>query len=88
VIKINKKHVKRNVTLSLSNSLLQKAKLTAVREDKSLSQFMKEALEEKIRKNSGYRSAKQRQLKLLDTKIDLGTKGQFTVSREELHERE
>ncbi len=49
---------------------------------------MKEALEEKIQKNSGYRSAKQRQLKLLDTKIDLGTKGQFTVSREELHERE
>ncbi len=80
--------MKRNVTLSLPNSLLQKAKFTAVKEDKSLSQFMKEALEEKIQKNSGYKGAKQRQLRLLDTKIDLGTKGLFSTSREELHDRE
>ena len=80
--------MKRNVTLSLPYSLLQKAKLMAVKKDKSLNQFMKEALEEKIRKDSGYKSAKQRQLRLLDMKIDLGTKGLFSVSREEIHERE
>lgn len=79
--------MRRNVTLSLSNSLLQAAKLAAVKEDKSLSEFMREALDEKIKKNSGYERAKRRQIKLLATKLDLGTKGQFFVSREELHER-
>lgn len=80
--------MKRNVTLSLSKSLLYKAKLAAVREDKSLSEFMREALEDKISKNSGYKKAKERQLKLLNMGLDLSTKGRIAISREELHERQ
>lgn len=79
--------MKRNVTLSLSKYLLQKAKVAAVREDKSLSEYMREALEEKIRKNSGYKKAKNRQLILLDKGFDLGTKGRIQTKRDELHER-
>ena len=41
---------KQNVTLSLPKALLQKAKLMAVRQDKSLSQLLVEALQEKSRK--------------------------------------
>ena len=76
------------MTLSLSKSLLYKAKLAAVREDKSLSEFMREALEDKISKNSGYKKAKEAQLRLLNMGLDLGTKGRITISREELHERQ
>jgi len=79
--------MRRNVTLSLPKSLLQRAKLAAVRKDKSLSEFMNDALEEKIRKDSGYKKAKERQVKLLSMRMDLGTEGRISISREELHER-
>jgi len=79
--------MRRNVTLSLPKSLLQRAKLAAVRKDKSLSEFMKDALEEKIRKDTGYKKAKERQVKLLSMRMDLGTEGCISISREELHER-
>jgi hypothetical protein len=81
------KTYKRNVTLSLSSDLLYRAKLAAVKEDKSLSVFMREALEEKIQKTPGYQKAKKRQFKMLDMNLDLGTKGQIRFSRDDLHER-
>jgi hypothetical protein len=78
---------KQNVTLSLPKALLQKAKLMAVRQDKSLSQLLVEALQEKIQEEAAYRKARERQLRLLETGFNLGTRGQLTVSREELHAR-
>jgi hypothetical protein len=77
----------RNITLSLPRPLLSKAKLAAVRQDKSLSKFMREALERKIEEASGYQKAKQRQLDLLSQGLDLGTGGRIAAAREELHER-
>ena len=82
-----KKKTRRNVTLSLSNDLLYRAKLAAVKEDRSLSEFMREALEEKMQKASGYQKAKQRQFEMFELKLDLGTKGKIRVPREDLHER-
>lgn len=79
--------MKQNLTISLSKSLLKKAKLTAVRKDKSLSELIRESLEEKIRRDSGYNKAKARQAKLLKEGLDLGTKGHIKISREELHAR-
>jgi metal-responsive CopG/Arc/MetJ family transcriptional regulator len=78
---------KQNVTLSLPKSLLRKAKIVAVKKEKSLSQLLVEALEEKVRENIDYKKAKERQFKLLNTGFDLGTKGRITISREELHAR-
>jgi len=83
----NKRTERRNVTLSISNDLLHKAKLAAVKENKSLSEFMREALQEKIQKIPGYKKAMQRQMKMLNMNIDLGTKGQIQISRENLHGR-
>lgn len=79
--------MKRNLTISLSKSLLKKAKLAAVLNDKSLSELIRESLEEKIRRDTGYGKAKARQSRLLKKGLDLGTKGHITISREELHAR-
>ena len=87
MINSNEKENKRNITLSLPYSLIHKAKLAAVREDKSLNMFIKEVLEEKIGKKSAHTTARLRQLKLLKSGYDLGTKGQTRFSREKLHER-
>jgi Arc/MetJ-type ribon-helix-helix transcriptional regulator len=79
--------MKRNITLSLSRPLLSKAKLAAVRQEKSLSEFMREALESKIDEGSDYQKAKRRQQEMLAKGLDLGTGGRISIAREELHER-
>jgi len=78
---------RQNVTLSLPKALLKKAKTLAVKKDKSLSDLLRETLEEKVKEETGYQRAKNRQISLMENSIDLGTKGKITISREELHER-
>ncbi len=78
---------RQNVTLSLPKPLLRKAKVLAAQQDKSLSELMREALEGRVNERSEYDKAKKRHLKLLERGLDLGSKGELTVSREELHER-
>lgn len=78
---------RQNVTLSLPKSLLKKAKVIAATRDKSLSEFLRESLEEKVRDATGYKRARERQLKLLRKGLNLGTKGLITTKREELHAR-
>jgi hypothetical protein len=77
---------KQNVTLSLPKGLLKKAKVLAAKNHLSLSELMKQLLEEKVRKASGYLTAKNRQLKLLCNGLDLGTKGKIAFSRDELYD--
>ena len=78
---------KRNVTLSIPKALLRQAKMMAASQDKSLSQFLKESLEEKVREEADYRKAQKRQLRLLKKGLDLGTNGQVKISRGDLHAR-
>jgi hypothetical protein len=78
---------RQNVTLSIDKSLLKKAKMIAASEDKSLSELLRESLEERIRESTGYKKAMSRQLKVLERGYDLGTKGRIALSREEIHER-
>ena len=78
---------KQNVTLSLPKSLLKKAKMFASSREKSLSELIRESIEEKIREATGYEKAKRSQLKLLKEGIDLGTKGRIKTTREEIHAR-
>lgn len=77
----------RNVTLYMPRDLIRKAKVSAVKEDKSLSEFMKEALEDKMKKDLGYNKARKRQLRLIKKGMKLGTRGKTRVSRSELHDR-
>jgi len=78
---------RQNVTLSLPKALLRKAKTLAVKKDKSLSDLLRETLEEKVKEETGYQRAKNRQIALMGKGLDMGTKGKITISREELHER-
>lgn len=78
---------RQNVTLSLPKALLKKAKMIAAGKEKSLSELLKESLEEKVREATGYKKAKTRQVNLLKKGLDLGTGGFIAVSRKELHGR-
>jgi ferritin len=78
---------KQNVTLSIPKTLLRQAKIMAASQDKSLSQFLRESLEEKVREEADYSTAQKRQLRLLKKGLDLGTKGQIKISRDDLHAR-
>ncbi len=78
---------KQNVTLSIPKTVLKQAKIVAASQDKSLSQLMRESLEEKVREETDYNNARKRQLKLLKKGLDLGTDGQVKTSRDELHAR-
>jgi len=78
---------KQNVTLAIPKALLKKAKIFAVKNDKSLSQILKEALEEKINEEAIYNNSRKRQLKLLQKGFNMGTKGKIKGSREELYGR-
>jgi len=78
---------RQNITLSLPKELLKKAKIVAASMEKSMSELLRESLEEKVRNANGYNKAKIRQLKLLEKSVDLGTKGCITTNREELHDR-
>jgi len=78
---------KQNVTLSIPRLLLKQVKILAASKDKSLSQLLRESLEEKVREEADYDKARKRQLRLLEKGLDLGTKGQMTITREELHAR-
>jgi hypothetical protein len=77
---------KRNLTLSLPSPLVQKAKEMAVREDRSLNEYVRQAIEEKNVRASGFAKARERQLRRLKTGFRLGTKGR-PADREALHER-
>ncbi len=78
---------KRNLTLSLPYSLIRKAKEMAVREDRSLNDYIREAIEEKNERASGYAKAKKRQLVLLERGLELETKGETPAARDKLHGR-
>ena len=78
---------RQNVTLSVSKSLLRKAKVVAAQEEKSLSELIREALERKVSQSSGYQRARQRHTALLRKGLALGTQGHWRISRDELHER-
>jgi hypothetical protein len=78
---------KRNLTLSLPYPLVRKAKEMAVREDRSLNDYVREAIEEKNHRSSGYAKARDRQLALLGKGLVLGTKGRKPAPRDDLHGR-
>jgi len=78
---------KRNLTVSLPYALIGKAKECAVKESRSLNEYVRQSIEEKIVRDSGFDKARERQLRRLKTGYKLGTKGRRPAEREALHER-
>ena len=78
---------KQNVTLSLPKALLKKAKTLAIMKDRSLSELLRETLEEKVKEEGGYQRARRKQIAFMERGADLGNKDPISISRDELHER-
>lgn len=76
---------KTNLTLSLETDLVREAKVLAARHGTSVSRLMSENLEELIRNDKGYESARRRAVSRLERGFDL----EWTKpsSRGDLHER-
>ena len=77
-----------NITLSLPKELLLKVKLIAVKRQTSVSRLLTQTLENIVRQEEAYSHSRLRHLKLLEQGMDLGTGGQITTTRDELHERQ
>ena len=79
--------VTQNVTLAIPKDILRKAKILAVQKNTSLSGLLTQTLVEIVSRDEGYQQARQRNLAILASGFDLGTQGQITWKREELHDR-
>ena len=77
-----------NITLAISKDILLKVKLLAVKRQTSVSRFLTETLERIVEQEDAYAHARQRHLLRLDQSTDLGTGGQISTRREDLHERD
>ncbi len=77
----------RNITLSLPEEDLQRAKIIAIRRGTSLSQLLTRMIKELADQETGYAGARARSLARLEEGRDLGTEGRVRWSRDELHER-
>ncbi|MHB2017861.1 MAG: CopG family transcriptional regulator [Candidatus Xenobia bacterium] len=78
---------RRNVTLSLPRDLVKDARRLAAEKGTSLSALMTEALETMVRDRQAYDEAMQVELALMETGLDLGTRGRIQSTRDDLHER-
>lgn len=76
-----------NITLSIPKDILVKIKIIAAKRGLSISALMTRILEEIVTREEGYQVAQRRHLATLEEKIDLGTNGQISWRREELHAR-
>jgi hypothetical protein len=76
-----------NVTLSIPKDTLRKAKILAVRRGASLSGLLTQALEEIVAQDEAFHHARTRHLQWLANSPDLGTHGDITWTRDDLHER-
>jgi len=76
-----------NVTLAIPREILRKAKLLAVQKNISLSALLTQTLAEILSQEEEYEQARQRNLEILRSGLDLGTRGHVDWTRDELHER-
>jgi len=87
-LRVTSRYVKKEkVTLSIPKDVLRDARHLAVDRGTSLSGFLVEALEERVKRLSEMRRAADRQRALMRRGLKLGTKGQAPWTREDLHAR-
>lgn len=77
----------RNITLSLPEETLQEVKIIAVKRNTSVSALLSGMLEDLVARETGYRRAQQAFIALAEEGFDLGTHGEVSWTRDELHER-
>ena len=77
----------RNVTLALPRALLRKVKLLAVERDMSISGLLTDFLEEIVKKQDDYETARRKAMRDLRRPPDLATGGRASWKRDDLHRR-
>lgn len=78
---------KQNITLALPKDVMRRVKVMAAEKGISVSAMMERLLQDHLARFEGYDQARQRQAAALTDGFDLGTGGERTWTREELHER-
>ncbi|MGA9532488.1 MAG: DUF6364 family protein [Anaerolineales bacterium] len=78
---------KQNITLALPKDVLKRVKIMAVEQGTSVSALMEHLLQERLARHEGYEQARQRQAASMADGFNLGTDGERSWTREELHER-
>jgi hypothetical protein len=76
---------KQNVTVSLREDTLKKAKVLAAKRSTSISGLLAEQIEILVGEDEAYERAQRQAVALLDRSFHMG--GKIAVSRESLHER-
>ena len=76
---------KQNVTVSLNQQTIRKAKILAARRGSSISGLLAEQIEFLVGEEEAYERAERQALALLDKGLHLG--GVIRATRDELHER-
>ena len=76
-----------NITLSVPKDILQKARILAVKRGTSLSGMLSRYLEEVVLAEEAFVSARRRHLAALEEGPNLGTHGDISWARGDLHER-
>lgn len=76
---------KQNVTVSLPEDTLRKAKVLAAKRSTSISGFLAEQIEALVGEDEAYERAKRQALDLLDSGFHMG--GKIKATRDSLHER-
>ncbi|HQE93647.1 MAG TPA: CopG family transcriptional regulator [Anaerolineae bacterium] len=77
-----------NVTLAIPKEVLREVKVIAAQRGISISSLLVQTLKDLVHQQDAYEAAMHRHLAILEQGFDLGTGGNITWSREELHERE
>jgi len=78
---------KQNITLSLPKEILKKGKMLAAKKGIPLNELIREMLQISTESEEGYQTAADRQIKRMEEGIQLGTKGQISWKRDQLHRR-
>jgi hypothetical protein len=76
---------KRNVTISLSPQVIQKARILAVKRSTSISGLVAEQIEALVSDDEAYETAHREALALMKRGFHLG--GEHRINRDELHDR-
>jgi len=77
--------MKRNLTLSLEQKTIRRAKVLAAKQDTSISKLLADQIEALVGEDEAYERAERQALALLEHGFHLG--GVIRASRDELHER-
>ena len=77
--------MKRNLTLSLEQKTIRRAKVLAAKQETSISKLLADQIEALVGEDEAYERAERQALALLEQGFHLG--GVIRASRDELHER-